>query len=176
MACECWRTGKADCTLFTATPASLLAVPDHRSHWQQRFQYIHIVWILICSYKSRKGRLNIYLQEADRRLSLLVSIVSTVFESLTPFCFLAIQSHVKPGIIIMARLSILSALLLWYFTSFTLASSFLELCPFDANSTIADSAITWSQVLNQPIKLLSASWYLRPNIGIHTCLQSNCVA
>ena len=59
----------------------------------------------------------------------------------------------------------LSLLSLYFFINACAASS-LDLCPLNSNDTITPSSnITWSQVIEQPIRQFDGSSYLRPDIG-----------
>ena len=42
----------------------------------------------------------------------------------------------------------------------------LDLCPLNENATIANSSLTWGQVLGNTIHAFDHSSYLRPDIGI----------
>ena len=48
----------------------------------------------------------------------------------------------------------------------TVTASALDLCPLDGNATIANSPLSWGQVLGNSIRAFEHSSYLRPDIGI----------
>ena len=62
------------------------------------------------------------------------------------------------------RLFLIFLLSVLFIPAFSTASS-LEQCPLDTNGTIANSPLTWAQVLTLPILNFGQSSYIRPDIG-----------
>lgn len=58
-----------------------------------------------------------------------------------------------------------SNLLFFIFFASNIAAASLDLCPLDGNATIANSSLTWGQVLDKPIQNFLPTSYLRPDIG-----------
>ena len=68
----------------------------------------------------------------------------------------------------MVRFVLICLLSISVITAPSMASS-LDLCPLCENETIANSPLTWAQVLGEPILHFDQSSYIRPDIGTSRC-------